>query len=152
MFFQAVSDTLAFRGRLTRLGYWRWQLALVVVGAALGYAPVAVAMAGGPRWLSALAFTPMAIALVASVGVVTRRLHDRGRSVGWLAVFVLAPWTLAAGSIWLGEAPLLAEQSWAAWAALAMSLASLAFNLWAFVEIGLLRSDPGSNRFGPPPE
>ena len=150
--FQAIGDVLAFRGRLTRLGYWRWQLALVVIGAGLGYAPVAVAMAGGPRWLSALAFAPMLIALIVSVGVVTRRLHDRGRGVGWLAVFMLTPWSLAALSIWLTQGPGVFDQSWAPTAALAASLVSLALNLWGFVEIGLLRGNPGPNRFGPPPE
>ena len=149
---QAIGDVLAFRGRLTRLGYWRWQLALVVIGAGLGYAPVAVAMAGGPRWLSALAFAPMAIALVASVGVVTRRLHDRGRGVGWLAVFALAPWSLAGLSIWLIEGPAGLDYRWAVPTALAASLVSLALSFWGFVEIGLLRGTSGPNRFGPPPE
>lgn len=149
---QAIGDVLAFRGRLTRLGYWRWQLALVVIGAGLGYAPVAVTMAGGPRWLSALAFAPMAIALAASVGVAARRLHDRGHSVGWLIVFSLAPWGLGGLSIWLTEGPALVEQTWAAPAALAASLVSLALSVWGLVEIGLLRGDPGPNRFGPPPE
>ncbi|MDP1913851.1 DUF805 domain-containing protein [Brevundimonas sp.] len=143
---------LTFRGRLTRLGYWRWQLALVVIGAGLGYAPVAVAMAGGPRWLSALAFAPMAIALIASVGVAARRLHDRGRSVGWLIVFALAPLSLSAFSIWLSEGTAFVEQGWAAPTALAASLISLILSFWGFVEIGLLRGHPGSNRFGPPPE
>ena len=109
-------------------------------------------MSGGPRWLSALAFAPMAIALIASIGVITRRLHDRGRSVRWLAVFTLAPLVLAALSIWLSETPVFYEQSWAGWTALAASLLSLALNLWGFVEIGLLRGDPGPNPFGPPPE
>jgi len=149
---QAIRDALAFRGRLTRLGYWRWQLALVLVTAGFAYAPIAVAMAGGPRRFSALAFAPMAIALIAAVGVVTRRLHDRGRSVGWLALFTLAPWGLALLSIWLAESPELAEYSWAPSAALTASLVSLALNVWGFVEIGLLRGDPGPNRFGPPPE
>lgn len=150
--FQTIGDVLAFRGRLTRLGYWRWQLTLVVVGAALGYAPVAVAMAGAPRWLSALAFAPFGLALLVSVGVAARRLHDRGRGVGWLIVFSLAPFGLAALSIWLSEGAAFIEQDWAVPAALAASLASLALSVWGFVEIGLLRGTPGPNRFGPPPE
>jgi uncharacterized membrane protein YhaH (DUF805 family) len=149
---QAIGDVLAFRGRLTRLGYWRWQLALVVIGAALGYAPVAVAMAGAPRWLTALAFVPLGMALVASVGVAARRLHDRGRSVGWLIVFSLAPFGLGAFSIWLSEGAAFIELGWAAPTALAASLMSLALSIWGFVEIGLLRGTPGPNRFGPPPE
>ncbi len=149
--FQAIGDVLAFRGRLTRLGYWRWQLALVIIGAGIFYGAVAAAMAGGPRWLSALAFAPMALGLIASVGVVIRRLHDRGHGAGWLVVFVLAPWGLAALSLWLAEGPSVVEQSWAVPAALAATLVSLALNVWGFVEIGLLRGHPDANRFGPPP-
>ena len=149
---QAIVDTLAFRGRLTRLGYWRWQLAFLVIGAGLAYGSVAVAIAGGPRWLSALVFAPMAVTLIAAVGVVARRLHDRGRGGRWIIVFVAAPWGLAALSIWLIEGPTDLDYRWAVPTALAASLASLAVNLWAFVEIGLLRGDPGPNRFGPPPE
>lgn len=149
--FQAIGDVLAFRGRLARLGYWRWQLALLVITAGLIYGPVAVAMAGGPRWLSALAFAPMAVTLIAAVGVVARRLHDRGRGGSWLIVFVAAPSGLAALSIWLVEGPADLDFRWAVPTALAMSLLSLALNIWGFVEIGLLRGTPGPNRFGPPP-
>ena len=149
---QAMGDVLAFRGRLTRLGYWRWQLALLVLGAGIAYGAVAVAMAGGPRWLSAIVFAPMALAVVAGVGVVVRRLHDRGRGAAWLILFMLAPWGLAALSLWWAEGPTSVEQSWAAPAALAASLVSLALNLWGFIEIGLLRGHSDPNRFGPPPE
>lgn len=149
---QAIGDVLAFRGRLTRLGYWRWQMALVVFTAVIAYGAVAVAIVGGPRWLSAQVFAPMAIAVIAAVGVVVRRLHDRGRGLGWLAVFMLAPWGLAALSMWLAEGPVFAEPRWAVAASLAAALVSLLFNLWGFVEVGLLRGHPDPNRFGPPPE
>ena len=148
---QAMADALAFRGRLTRLGYWRWQVALVVITAGIAYGAVAVAMAGGPRWLSALVFAPMAVAALAGVGVVTRRLHDRGRGVRWLLVFLFAPWGLAAFSIWLTEAPAFSGHSWALPVSLAAALVSLVLNLWGFIEIGLLRGSSGPNRFGPPP-
>lgn len=149
---QAIGDALAFRGRLTRLGYWRWQMTFALITAGFAYGAVAVAISGGPRWLSALVFAPMALALIAAVGVVARRLHDRGRGTRWLVVFLLAPWSLAALSIWFSEGGVFVEQqSWAAPAAAAAALLSLLFNLWAFVEIGLLRGQPGPNRFGPPP-
>ena len=149
---QAIGDALAFRGRLTRLGYWRWQMALVFICAGFAYGAVAVGMSGGPRWLSAVVFAPMAIAVIAAVGVVARRLHDRGRGLGWLLMFLFAPWSLAALSIWLSEGPVFVEYSWAEPAAIVAALLSLAFNLWAFVEIGLLRGQAGPNRFGPAPE
>ena len=151
MMIQAIRDSLAFRGRLTRLGYWRWQMAMAIVGAGFVYGAVAVTMGGGPRWLSALVLAPMAIAVIAAIGVVARRLHDRGRGALWLAVFLFMPWSLAALSIWLSEAPLLVEQAWAPPAAFAAALLSLLFNLWGLLEVGLLRGQPGPNRFGPPP-
>lgn len=147
---QAIGDSLAFRGRLTRLGYWRWQVALVVIMAAFAYGAIAVAMGGGPRWLSALVFAPVAIAGIAAVGVIARRLHDRGRGVGWLMVFLLTPWGLAALSIWLTEGSAMLEH-WAPPVSLAAALLSFLFNVWGFVEIGVLRGQPGQNRFGPPP-
>ncbi len=149
---QMIGDVLAFRGRLTRLGYWRWQLVLLVIVAGLAYGSVAIAIAGGPRWLSVLVFAPIAVTLIAAVGVVARRLHDRGRGFGWLIVFVAAPWGLAALSVWLIAGPVDLDYRRAIPAALATSLASLALNLWGFVEIGLLGGTPGPNRFGPPPE
>lgn len=148
---QAIGDALAFRGRLTRLGYWRWQMAFALMTAGFAYGAVAVAIGGGPRWLSALVFAPLIVAVVAAVGVVARRLHDRGRDARWLMVFLLAPWSLTALSIWLSEGDVFVEQSWAMPAAAAAALLSLLFNVWAFVEIGLLRGQPGPNRFGPPP-
>jgi len=147
---QAMGDALAFRGRLTRLGYWRWQIALVVITAAFVYGAVAVAMGGGPRWLSALVFAPIVVAVIAAVGVIARRLHDRGRGVHWLMVFIVTPWGLAALSIWLAERSAVAD-GWTASLSLAAALLSLLFNVWGFVEIGLLRGQPDPNRFGPPP-
>jgi uncharacterized membrane protein YhaH (DUF805 family) len=148
---KAIGDALAFRGRLTRLGYWRWQMALVVLSAGFAYGAVAVAMGGGPRWLSALVFAPMLIAVVAGVGVVARRLHDRGRGVRWLIAFLVGPWGLAALSIWLPQHAPVADQAWTTPAVLATALLSLVLNVWGFVEIGVLRGQPGPNRFGPPP-
>ena len=72
--------------------------------------------------------------------------------MGWLLMFLFAPWSLAALSIWLSEGPVFVEYSWAEPAAIVAALLSLAFNLWAFVEIGLLRGQAGPNRFGPAPE
>lgn len=147
---QAIRNTLAFRGRLTRLGYWRWQLALLLLVVGFAYAAIAVTIAGGPRWLAALVFAPIAIVAIGAVGVVARRLHDRGRGVLWLVVFTVAPWGLAGLSIWLTEGHVAADQTWLGPASLVAGLLSLLLNVWGFVEIGLLRGHPVPNRFGPP--
>lgn len=148
---QAIGDVLAFRGRLSRLGYWRWQLALVLITAAITFGAVALTMNGAPRWVAALAFAPMIVAVAAAAGVIARRLHDRGRAAWWLLVFVIAPWGLAALSVLLAERSLPDDPAGFGPAILAASLASIALNVWGFVEIGLLRGSADANRFGPPP-
>ena len=148
---QGFKDSLAFRGRLGRLGYWRWQMVFVLLSATVVYAAVAVAMAGAPRWLAILVAAPFVLLLVAALGVVARRLHDRGKGAGWLVLFVLVPWGLGALAIGLGTPPFAIDPALRDGLMLAASLGSVVLNLWGFVEIGLLRGKPGANRFGPAP-
>ncbi len=65
--------------------------------------------------------------------VLSRRLHDRGRS-GWLAAIVVLALALA----------------WPAPDDLAGYLASLVI-LWAIVELGVMPGEQGANRFGANP-
>jgi len=148
---QPIRDALMFRGRLTRLGYWRWQIALLLIAAGITYAAVLLTMTGAPRWVAALAFTPMAVALLAAAGVIARRLHDRGRAAWWLLIFVVAPWGLAALSILFAEQSPPIDPAWTTPVILFTTLASMALNVWGFVEIGLLRGSAEANRFGPAP-
>jgi len=71
--------------------------------------------------------------LASSACVLSKRLHDRGRS-GWWAALVL----LALALVW--------PEFRGGWAVLATPVM-----IWAVVELGLLPGEQGANRFGPSP-
>jgi uncharacterized membrane protein YhaH (DUF805 family) len=140
----AIQRAFSVRGRLSRLGYWRWQLALLAVGV-VGFVGASILTMNGAR-----AFALIAVAYVASVFVIVRRLHDRGRSAWWLIPFVVLPLVLHGGSAWVQSTLYSEADPRLPWAIGAVLLA-LILNLWAFIEIGLLRGQKTANRFGSPP-
>jgi uncharacterized membrane protein YhaH (DUF805 family) len=81
------------------------------------------------EWTAILVYPAL---LFASACLLSKRLHDRGRS-GWWAALIL----LAFGMIWPSPT------SW-------RSLFVLVI-VWAAVELGLMPSEQGANRFGPKP-
>jgi uncharacterized membrane protein YhaH (DUF805 family) len=111
-------------GRTRRGMFWIASLGLFIVA-------VAYEVAAGPT-LKLLTFWILYPFLIASAAcVLSKRLHDRGRS-GWWAALVLfvvvMNWPSPHGVRALLAAPVL---------------------LWAFVELGLMPSELGANRFGP---
>jgi uncharacterized membrane protein YhaH (DUF805 family) len=91
----------------------------------------AVASGGALWWLTFWFFYPALLASGACV--LSKRLHDRGRS-GWWAALVL----LALALVW--------PQARGAGAVLALPVL-----VWALVELAILPGEQGANRFGPPP-
>ena len=76
----------------------------------------------------------------------TERLHDRGKGAWWLLVFYVVPGVLGH----------LAKGAWFAGAAgmglhYILALAGFALSIWGFVEIGCLRGNAGSNKYGSNP-
>ncbi|UAL11014.1 DUF805 domain-containing protein [Caulobacter segnis] len=134
-----------FEGRATRLTYWRLQVMLTAVGAALVILASFGTIVGG--WLGAvpLAFIPPL--LLTSLSITVRRLHDRGKGALWAILFIVGPWALVAPARTLehGANPLLIL------GALLLALGGLALGAWAWIEIGFLRGVRGANRFGPSP-
>jgi uncharacterized membrane protein YhaH (DUF805 family) len=113
-------------GRSPRASFWIAAATLFAVSAV--YETVA-----GPA-LKFLTFWFMYPALLASGAcVVSKRLHDRGRS-GWWAALVL----FAVILIW--PTPYGAK-----------ALLALPVIIWSIVELGLLPGEQGSNRYGPSP-
>ncbi len=145
-----IQRAFSVKGRLSRLGYWRWQLALMLIASAGFGGAVALTMSGAPRAVAALALALIALAYVASVFVVVRRLHDRGRSAWWLIPFVILPLSLHGGSAWV-QSTLPSEADPRLPMAIGAVLLALILNLWGFIEIGVLRGQKTANRFGPPP-
>ena len=141
---QSLRALFSFKGRASRLAYWRTQLWSSMVLAALWIVTIFLAMGAGN-----IAVVPMLLGLpvlVINLAVLVRRLHDRGKGALWLLVFWAAP-----GACFIA-AQLATEQTGEGGLfALASAMAGLAFEAWAIVEVGFLRGTSGPNRFGPVP-
>lgn len=113
-------------GRCPRGRFWFAAVALLLA-AAIYEALV------GPT-LKLVTFWIVYPALLASGAcVVSKRLHDRGRT-GWWAALVL----LAVALIWRAPSGV-------------SVLVSLPVLVWSTVELGLMAGEQGANRFGPSP-
>ncbi|HEX8232808.1 MAG TPA: DUF805 domain-containing protein [Caulobacteraceae bacterium] len=141
---------LTANGRIGQRDFWIGFAILFVAGLVLGMIPVLGALIG--------------LALIyPTVCVFSKRLHDSGRS-GWLAAvpyaigaigMVLMMLTGGAGMMaaMMGRsdaasgASMLAGFGAMGMIGLLMFCAYVAYVLW----VGLARSDPGENRYGPPP-
>ena len=116
---------LSAQGRVGRTQFW--------IAAAVLLVPMAVYEAFGAtvHWLTGWFLYPLA--LYSGACVLSKRLHDRGRS-GWWAALVLfalvAVWTNFRG---LG------------------STVFILILVWAAIELGVMQSEAGANRFGPSP-
>jgi len=113
-------------GRAPRAPFWIAAIGLFILSAI--YEAVA-----GPT-LRLLTFWFVYPALLASGAcVISKRLHDRGRSGWWAAVVLLALmmiWPTARG---------------------ATAVLALPVIVWAVVELVVLAGEQGANRFGPSP-
>jgi len=144
-----IGRMLDFSGRAGVIDYWRLQRPLLLVMAAGVIIGMGVVLSPAPHLLAALGLPLIAFALIATLALVVRRLHDRGRSGWWLLLFQGAP--ILAAAVTDAAGPDIARTSpGAAWAILALLLVGLGMSIWGFVEIGLRRGHTGDNRFGPP--
>lgn len=84
-----------------------------------------------PAWLDALFGF---LVFFSGACVLSKRLHDRGRS-GWLGAVVLLSFVL----VWPHPAGMI-------------DLVALLVLAWAAIELGLLPGEAGANRYGPNPE
>jgi uncharacterized membrane protein YhaH (DUF805 family) len=139
-----LKPIFALSGRASRLDYWRTQAGLALATALVLTLTVLATQAGG--WLGVvpcLLFLPV---LAAGVCVAVRRLHDRGKTAWWMAVFAIGPYALSglASGLYAGDSVLIL-------AAPLLALAALALSIWAWVELGLLRGTRGDNRYGVEP-
>ncbi|MDO9223649.1 MAG: DUF805 domain-containing protein [Caulobacter sp.] len=134
----------SFRGRASRLTFWRVGLATTVVLAVLWLVTIFVAMGAGD--IAVIPLLMVLPVLAVNLAVYVRRLHDRGKSAWWLLVFWIAPLVLLGLTQWLTD-----QTGAGGSAAMATVLAALALDLWGLVETGFRRGVPGENRFGQPP-
>jgi uncharacterized membrane protein YhaH (DUF805 family) len=135
----------SFRGRLDRAGYWT--VSLTWFGLALVAAVVwpgsgmSGLLFGGTDPVGVPAVLAAVPALVSSLAVCVRRLHDRGKSGWWMAVFVICPLLEALASL----TNIVASVS------VPLMILSIAIGVWAFIELACLPGSAGANRYGPAP-
>lgn len=141
---QRFGGLFSFRGRASRITYWRVQLAASAVIAVLWVTTIFLAMGAGD--IAAIPLLLLLPVLVAALAVTVRRLHDRDKSAWWLLAFWAAPVACFATASGLTE-----QTGGGGTPALATALTGLVFAFWALVEIGLLSGTKGPNRFGPTP-
>lgn len=133
----------SFKGRLSRIDFWRRGMLLSVLLAVLWVGMMFATLASPLGPLVALLVAPILVALISAT---IRRLHDRGRSLGWLLA-------VSGGvGVCVGLGTLFAEQDGAA-NQISLPLIGLGVALygWICLEANFLRGDAGPNRFGEPP-
>jgi uncharacterized membrane protein YhaH (DUF805 family) len=137
-----TSLLFSFHGRVNRAKYWLVILIYVVVGLILGVIGLAL---GQGVVMQVLGGIVELVALVSSLAVATKRLHDRGRSAWWLLLFYLLPSVLTGigAAIELSSGPMALGGLF--------TVAGLAIGIWAFVELGCLRGTIGPNTYGSDP-
>ena len=130
------------RGRLSRRAYGRLFVRLTALSAALLCLAIWIG-AQGLRLAAVALLAGIALVWLASLAQAVRRLHDRGRSGWWLAVFLIL----------LGLSYLPIEDAADAYpiAVTGYALASLGYSLWFLFETLGRRGIPGPNRYGSAP-
>jgi uncharacterized membrane protein YhaH (DUF805 family) len=146
----------SFEGRINRAKIWLaalvWFAAIYSFMTIFNWVMLGILLASGNHSHSVsswtmppvfyLARSPLLIIFVWLLAAITiKRLHDRGKSGWWIALFLIAPRPLDRLSDWLDYGPL---------AALVSAL-DIGLSVWCFVELFCLRGKKGPNRFGPDP-
>ncbi|WP_244031231.1 DUF805 domain-containing protein [Methylobacterium sp. J-090] len=127
------------RGRMSAGAYRRFIVRTILSGAVLLCLGIWLGSLGA-RWAAILTIAALPAVGLVALAATARRLHDRDRSAGWLAVWVLAQA--------LGFAPLDRFVDTQPLPVIGLLLAMLGYSVWFFLETVLRRGTPGPNRFG----
>jgi uncharacterized membrane protein YhaH (DUF805 family) len=145
-----VTRSLDFTGRTGVIHYWRAQRPLALILLMGPVISMALLLSSLPKWTALIGLIPILFVYIASIALGVRRLHDRGRS-GWWLMFYASP--LAFSCVLLacmGGLP--GEPSSPVFITTGVGmLATFAFYVWGFIDIGLRKGWPGPNRYGPAP-
>ena len=138
----------SFRGRTGRLGFWIGLLVLIFaspfsVRAILSSNPFTEAI-GAVRTLG-LPGLAWSLALLAGLAaIITKRLHDRGKS-GLHAALFYVPAALSASTFFAGNVPYLKDAAyWSTWIAWWAGAAGL----WFLFQLGFFAGERGPNKYG----
>jgi len=152
-----------FSGRINRAKYWLWVLLYVIAAIAvtvIAYAITIYATNGDPLAGNIVQFVFFIAALISSLAVVAKRLHDRNKSAWWILLFVVAPSVLVgigAGTTFYAAITgaigndIGGDIGGMGLVGIACTLAAIAISIWAFIELACLRGTVGPNQYGPDP-
>lgn len=132
------SAFLSFRGRISRLTYWKRSLQAGFVALPFVFAGLLAASSSRVAFF-ALVGIGFAFSLGSWASITVRRFHDLGRN-GWLG---FAAFTLSALLSYAVEE--------ASGALFVMAVAASCVSLALFVYLGFVRGTPGANAYGPNP-
>jgi uncharacterized membrane protein YhaH (DUF805 family) len=86
-----LKNYVGFEGRAPRSEYWYWALAVFLLMFALDFIFILLGLALHIKWLTTLVGLVVELAaLLPSIAVAVRRLHDRDRS-GWWYLIIFVP-------------------------------------------------------------
>jgi Predicted membrane protein len=164
----AIRFLFSPHGRIDRLGMWIYGLVSVLVplveGAIFPAADTATMLgravsfvvywpaAGAPVYAFAATVLDLTMLWV-GLAITLKRLHDRGKSAGWLVLMWLTPYVaeyLALYRLGMITGSTSAPPVLPGWLLIVTMFLGMV-SLWAFIELYLRRSEAGTNRFGPSP-
>ncbi|GBD48728.1 DUF805 domain-containing protein [Methylopila sp. Yamaguchi] len=132
------STFLSFRGRISRLTYWKRSLQAGLIALPFVFAGLLAASYSRVAFF-ALVGIGLAISLGSWASITVRRFHDLGRN-GWL------------GFVAVGLSGLLSYAVEEASGALfVMAVAASCVSLALLIYLGFVRGTPGANAYGPNP-
>ncbi len=153
-----VQKLFSFQGRLSRLDWWAYGVALNIVGAALtGLFSALFIKPEATLWGSATAPAQMvglavsAVLVWPSLALTVKRRHDRDRPGWMMGLLFIVMVTLNSFPILYVILPLAVWEHWGWWPTVAFCFFMLALWIAILVLLGIRPGTPGPNRYGPSP-
>ena len=144
---KAFRDYAVFSGRSRRSEFWWFALFNTVVTVGLQFTFFTISVITGLVWVKFLVYLYSLATLIPSLAVAVRRLHDTGRSGGWIVGLFLST---------LPMIPILPLAVWNGriWAIVILSLCALISLALSITILVFCASDSStySNKYGPSPK
>jgi uncharacterized membrane protein YhaH (DUF805 family) len=143
-----------FEGRINRKPYWLASLAVALVGGGTAAGAAFLTAEGAESELTlpaelgvAVILAVVAVVLFCSLAISVKRLHDRGKSGWWMALY----YCIGGVQEIADQAELSGTQEDPTTLGIGLGLIGFAVAIWYLVDLGVLKGTPGPNQYGPDP-